>query len=542
MQNFTVFAPPIEEERRSQLLNKDLRACCGVSRRSFLTLGCAACAGVVGTSDEMLSFVNTARADEKNGNMKVRVIFEVPTPPRLHHQGWPNIGFDYRPEMEKVVNALTTHCEGIDFIFCMANSEQAQKILNDDTAAGNIDGYIVMQLYIEEVLHFALATGKPVLYLAFLWGGMGSYLGRTGAHLRAKTPNFALCSTEDPRDIAAAAQCFTVVKGGKDVNAFVEAVTKVRIERMPKIKPRTIKEDRVDLLSIDELLKELKGKKIIEVGGHWPVDEPLKESLGIELVPIPFEELNEFWEKADKAKAQVILKKWKDNAEQVLEVPDDVLEASARMYLAQKACLEQHGACAITINCLGGFYGGHIHAYPCLGFYELLNEGLVGACECDTRSTITMVVMTALTKGRPGFISDPVMDSAYRHMIYAHCVAPNKVFGPEGPSNPYEIVTHAEDYQGASVRSFLPEDYMTTTVEFDPGSKRILFHQAVSVGNSTDDRACRTKLVTVPIGDYEKLWTEWDQWGWHRVTYYGDLREPVFALAQAIGWTVLEEA
>ena|GEM_PF-5772626 len=44
--------------------------------------------------------------------MKVRVLFEVPSPPFLHHGGWPNIGFDYRPEMEKVANALTTFCEG----------------------------------------------------------------------------------------------------------------------------------------------------------------------------------------------------------------------------------------------------------------------------------------------------------------------------------------------------------------------------------------------------------------------------------------------
>jgi len=31
-------------------------------------------------------------------------------------------------------------------------------------------------------------------------------------------------------------------------------------------------------------------------------------------------------------------------------------------------------------------------------------------------------------------------------------------------------------------------------------------------------------------------------WGWHRVTVYGDLKKPVFELADALGWTVLEEA
>jgi hypothetical protein len=83
---------------------------------------------------------------------------------------------------------------------------------------------------------------------------------------------------------------------------------------------------------------------------------------------------------------------------------------------------------------------------------------------------------------------------------------------------------------------------MTTTVEFAPEWKEILFHQGKSVENVHEDRACRTKLAVEPVGDFEKLFTEWDRWGWHRVTVYGDLKEPVFALADKMGWKVTEEA
>ena len=88
----------------------------------------------------------------------------------------------------------------------------------------------------------------------------------------------------------------------------------------------------------------------------------------------------------------------------------------------------------------------------------------------------------------------------------------------------------------------MPAGYMTTTLEIATGRKEIFFHQAKAVGNSTDDRACRTKLLAVPVGDVDKLHTQWDQWGWHRVTYYGDLKEAVFSLADAVGWKVVEEA
>ena len=62
------------------------------------------------------------------------------------------------------------------------------------------------------------------------------------------------------------------------------------------------------------------------------------------------------------------------------------------------------------------------------------------------------------------------------------------------------------------------------------------------MANDPDDRACRTKLCAEPVGDIEKLFAEWDEWGWHRVTFYGDLKEPVHALADALGWKVVEEA
>lgn len=88
-------------------------------------------------------------------------------------------------------------------------------------------------------------------------------------------------------------------------------------------------------------------------------------------------------------------------------------------------------------------------------------------------------------------ISDPVIDTSKRQIIYAHCVAPNKVFGPQGPINPFSIMTHSDDRQGASVRSVLPVNYLTTTLEIIQERKEIIFHQAVTVDNDPDDRASR---------------------------------------------------
>jgi L-fucose isomerase-like protein len=257
---------------------------------------------------------------------------------------------------------------------------------------------------------------------------------------------------------------------------------------------------------------------------------------------VSFDEVNEAWKAADKDQTREVADRWQKDAASIEGVSRETLETSAAMYLGMKATLKKHGANAITINCLGGFYGGHIHAYPCLGFHELNSEGLVGGCECDVRSTATMVAITSLTQGRSGYISDPVIDTAKRQIIYAHCVAPKKMFGPRGETNPFHILTHSEDRQGASVRGILPTGYLTTSLQIRPDKKEILMHQGKAVANDPDDRACRTKLCAEPLGDIEKLFAQWDQWGWHRVTAYGDLKEPVQALAAALGWTVVPEA
>ena len=152
-----------------------------------------------------------------------------------------------------------------------------------------------------------------------------------------------------------------------------------------------------------------------------------------------------------------------------------------------------------------------------------------------------MVAGTILTQGRPGYISDPVIDTSKRQIIYAHCVAANKVFGPAGKANPFEILTHSEDRQGASVRSLLPDRLHDhhSRVRAEPQGNPLPPRPAVA--NDPDDRACRTKLCAEPVGDIEKLFRMWDQWSWHRVTFYGDLKEPVYALADALGWKVVEE-
>jgi hypothetical protein len=116
-----------------------------------------------------------------------------------------------------------------------------------------------------------------------------------------------------------------------------------------------------------------------------------------------------------------------------------------------------------------------------------------------------------------------------------------KPFGPDGQSNPYRIRNHSEDRKGASIQSLLPAGYMTTTLEINPTSRQTLIHLAKTDGNNNSDMACRTKLEAIVKGDLEKLTEQW-RMGWHRVTFYGDLKDTVTELCDRLKLEVIEEA
>jgi len=342
-----------------------------------------------------------------------------------------------------------------------------------------------------------------------------------------------------------AARLFELLKKpGGTADGFVAACDEARRKATKAPCDMTCKADEVKTVGVEECLKKMRASTMLTVGGGWGmpgIGKAIEELFGTKVVPVEFKELHEAYLKADREGARKFADRWTQGAEKVIEPSKQDIEDSGAMYVAMKEVMKARNAQAITINCLGGFYGGHLKAYPCLGFCQFNDEGLVGACEADITSTLTMLVGGALT-GRPGFISDPVIDTSKNQIIYAHCVAPTKVFGAQGPANPYHIRSHSEDRKGASIRSLLPLGCMTTTLEIQAQRKEMVLHLAKTVDNIDDDKACRTKLAAEPKGDLEKLLGEWDRWGWHRVTFYGDLKAPLQELAQAMKLKIVEEA
>jgi len=460
------------------------------SRREFLA-GCAAC--VTCAACPSLAMPPAQAAPGNQEKPKLRLVFTHIPPDK---PTWPYQGYDYEGRKKELTARLRQACPRVEFLPITANNtEDGKKILEADP---EVDGYLVYMLGIwcgaPQVI---AASGRPTLFVDDLYAGSGEFLVQYAAARR---------------------------KGLR-----VAGVSSTRFE------------DVVQAVKAFECIKKLRSSVILDVLDREPGADAraIEEVFGTKVQRISSDQLNEAYNKADRTAAQKAASLWIKGAKRIVEPTREEIGKSGIMYIAMQDLMMQNKAQALTIDCLRLFYGGKLPAYPCLGLFQFNNDGLVGACEADLESTITMVVMTNLV-GRPGFISDPVIDTSKNQIIYAHCVAPSKVFGPNGPSNPYHIRDHSEDRKGAAVRSLMPLGEMTTTLKFHPVRKEVVFHQAKTVANIDEDKACRTKLAA-EVKDIHKLMGEWDRWGWHRVTFYGDLKQPLETISALLGFTMVVE-
>ncbi len=408
---------------------------------------------------------------------------------------WPTKDYDYAGRAAELEVKLLKACPGINFVTKFARSEAEAKALVKDSLL--MDGYL---LYVIGIWSGApgiiLHSGKPVVMVDDLYAGSGEVLIQNG---RARREGL---------------RCLTV--SSSDFNDVVKAVR------------------------LFEPLRSLKESVILDVVDSDIADaaKAVKDFLGATVVKMGSSELAHYYAQADTREAEAWAKFWAANARKVVEPTAKDLVDSGRMHLALAQAATDKKADAVTMDCLGMFYSGRITAYPCLSHFQMNNDGGTGVCEADLNSTCTQLALRYLT-GRPGYVSDPVIDTSKGQIIYAHCVATNRVFGPKGKTNPYIIRSHAEDGKGASVQSLLPTGEVVTSLEIEVATKKMVIHTAKAVENIDEPKACRTKLAAQ--ANARTILDNWDL-NWHRVTVYGDWRREALDLARLLGVAdVLEE-
>jgi hypothetical protein len=457
------------------------------------------------------------------------------------HEIWPYPGYDCATRQQEILNLLQTGCPEAQFrpvlVARPADVQQAVAVKDE------VDGYLIYIITLNWGLQGALVQigklNKPLLVVDEYLGGSGVFLCGNSI-LRRGGLSAGVVSSTRPDDLVTVARCFAEVTApGTTPASFAKKCDEVYRRTWAAAGSQPCREDRVTLTGIGDCLKRLKESRFLIVGAGLAGQE--RDFLGVKGIYVGFDEFRALYERVDRDQAAEWGRRWCAQAEKVVEPTMEWISKAGGVYLAMLALLKKHGTDSITMNCLGGFGSGQLPAYPCLGFMQLLNDGGQGVCEAMPDDSISTLMGRLLT-GRPGYVSDPALDTSKNQIVYAHCMALTKAFGPQGESNKFRIRTlHNRDPRGVCAQSFLPEGYLTTSFRTNVARKQFVIHQARAVANLDADRGCRTQLVAEVRGDIGKLFDQWDAFGWHRVTLYGDVKEPLIDFGKALGLQVIEE-
>ena len=268
----------------------------------------------------------------------------------------------------------------------------------------------------------------------------------------------------------------------------------------------------------------------------------VKTRFGTEVIAVPNQQVIAAHKAVDlKAAEAEAQEHWIGKAKKIVEPKTAEIVNSARLYLAMKQLMAKERALATTSShCMGA------PAKGCLTYSKLNDEGLVGACEGDIDSTLTML-MFQYAFGVPGFITDPVFDTATNALIHFHCTCATKMDGLKGKRLPFSIRTQSDSERGVSLDVEQRIGQVVTCAKLVN-----LDTMLISTGKifkvTHDELGCRTQFWT-EVRDARAMFHNWGagilKGGTmtllHRVVFYGDHMASIKHLGTLMGLKVVEE-
>jgi len=403
-------------------------------------------------------------------------------------------------QKNKVLKGLRVKYPSISFRqYSITSVDSLQAFLS---AEGGAVGYLVVDLQgPSALLQEILRAGKPVVLIAESLGGGGDYLLY---HARGDFERYPLVGIAT-KDLSS-----SDALGKVD---YLLALDKLRNTHALVISNR-------DLSSTANEASRLTGIKFSLMSGNEFVEK--------------------YYKKVDERDARPISESWIKSAA-AFPIPEkqnvEVLK-SARLYLAMKKVLEDYGANAITIDCLGlrSASSTVLDAWPCLGYMQLWLDGsYVPMCEADINSLV-VALMGKYLLGVNGSATDPVTDDLSGELTYYHCYLP--INPTPGSHLKYSIIPSHMGTRYAAVNAEYPVGSPVTAVGIDLMGKVMNVHVSNITGNELSLPACGTKVIAG--SDVKSISAKWKS-GWHRVLLLGDHRDKVNEFGRIMGFTVINE-
>jgi hypothetical protein len=275
--------------------------------------------------------------------------------------------------------------------------------------------------------------------------------------------------------------------------------------------------------------------RVLEITGDRRHEEVL-DKLGTQVRYVPRRTFNELFDRMPVTdEVREVARRTSAGAKRVVEPKEKDLLHAARTYVTAKRLMKDEQANALAMDCLGMVAARQVPTPPCMAWSILQDSGVTAACEADLFGAISLM-FTSYALDRPGFMNDPVPETAQNLLIAAHCTCGTRLNGFDRPQVPYILRSHSESNVGVSMQVLWEPGQPCSLVRFTKPDE-IIVDTGTVVGNVPTPPAggCRTS-VEIKMDNVEDAR---DVIGFHQVVCYGDVRREVEAFAQLYGLNVI---
>ncbi len=289
--------------------------------------------------------------------------------------------------------------------------------------------------------------------------------------------------------------------------------------------------------AVESALRMVRAKRLFEetrllwIRGHARNDTVL-ERLGTKVRAIPRDTFNQRYDRVPVTEeVRDAASDMRRHARRVVEpTPTDILN-SARAYVTAKQLLAEEKANALSMDCLGMVGSKLVPTPPCGAWTILQDHGVTAGCEADLFGAISLM-LTSYLLDRPGYMNDPVPETAKNLLIASHCVSGTRLNGFDKPAAPYILRDHSESSLGVSVQVLWPESQPVTLVRFTSPNEMIIdTGTVVSNVDTPPAGGCRTS-VEIRMDGIEDCR---DVKGFHQVVVLGQHRRLLEAFCELYG-------
>lgn len=281
----------------------------------------------------------------------------------------------------------------------------------------------------------------------------------------------------------------------------------------------------------------LRDARLVNITGS-EFKRALVPQLGTEVRTIPHARFVEEYNRAEpKGEVLALAQAYRQNAKQIVEPSEADIREAARCYFAFKRLLAAEKGDALMMECLSGLRIPHKHVPPCMGFMSLRDEGIVAGCQSDLSATLSLMLVQALFD-LPGFQQNAAMNTERNLYFGSHCTSPTKMNGPNTPSLPYVLRSHAEAGWGCVPRVLFPTGQDLTIVQYRPGKEpqmHIYSGKAVRCPEIPPAGGCRTN-VEMTINEVADVC---DVQGMHQTIFFGNHARELRSFCQLYGIPVV---